>query len=437
MRFSILYNVFIRDLRKQQKRITLTLVALGWGTISIMLLLGFGEGLQQQLTVNMRGMGSGIGVIWGGQTSMPFNGLGKGRPIWLRPGDPAYLKKSVPSIKHIGGEYHRWGSDVRYGDNILSEHIAGVPAIWEDIRNFIPIQGGRMINEIDVAKKRRVAFLGYDCWERLFVHDQAAAGDDKLFNRSATMEGPGPRDAVGKQILINGAPFTVIGVMVDKMQMSSYTGQDRSTIAIPNTTFEALYGDPYLDNIVVMPHDVSRMDEMEKGITAALASKYRFHPEDEDAVSMWDVAATQRETTNMLLGIKIFLGIIGGLTLLIAGVGVANIMYVSIKERTREIGVKMALGARKIYILSQFLVEALIITFLGGFGGMAVVYVATEAFKRVPMESDVMEFMGRPTISFEIGITVIIILGVMGLLSGFFPALRAASVNPVESLRYE
>lgn len=436
MKPSILYNVFIRDLRKQQKRIALTLIALAWGTISIMLLLGFGEGLQQQLTINMRGMGSSIGVLWGGQTSKPIAGMGKGRPIWLMPGDPEYLKKSVPGIKHIGGEYHRWGSDVRYDGNILSEHVAGVPAVWEDIRNFIPMQGGRMINEIDVAKKRRVAFLGFEVWERLFASDQSA-DNDNFFNRSASLKGVQPRDAIGKQILINGAPFTVIGVMIDKMQMSSYTGQDNSTIAIPNATFKALYGDKYLDNIVLMPHDVGQMDQVEKEVTAAMAAKYKFHPEDDRAISMWDVAETQRETTNMLLGIKIFLGIIGGLTLLIAGVGVANIMYVSIKERTREIGVKMALGARKVYILTQFLIEALIITFLGGAGGMAIVYVATEAFKRVPMESDVMEFMGRPTISFEIGLTVIIILGVMGLLSGFFPALRAASVNPVDSLRYE
>lgn len=435
MRLSILYNVFVRDLQKQQKRIALTLIALGWGTISIMLLLGFGEGLQQQLTVNMRGMGSGIGVLWGGQTSIPFNGMGKGRAIHLMKEDPEFIKEKVPDVKYIGGEYHRWGSDVRYGNNILSEHVAGVPAIWENIRNYIPIQGGRMINEIDVAKKRRVVFLGYEVWKRLFVNDQDA-DDDKIFMQNANIQAD-PRDCIGKQILINGAPFTVIGVMVDKMQMSSYSGQDVSTIAIPNTTFKALYGDPYLDNIVLMPEDPNRMDEVEKKITAAMASKYRFHPDDENAISMWDVAETQRETINMLLGIKIFLGIIGGLTLLIAGVGVANIMYVSIKERTREIGVKMALGARKAYILWQFLVEALIITFVGGFGGMAIVYVATEAFKRVPMDSDVLTFMGRPTISFEIGLTVIVILGVMGLLSGFFPALRAASVNPVESLRYE
>jgi putative ABC transport system permease protein len=144
-----------------------------------------------------------------------------------------------------------------------------------------------------------------------------------------------------------------------------------------------------------------------------------------------------REFDNIMLGVKIFMMIIGGLTLLIAGVGVANIMYVSIKERTREIGIKMAVGARRSYILWQFLLEALLITFTGGALGMSVSYVLTEGFKRIPIESEIMDFLGRPTLSFEIGLIVIVILSVMGIFSGLFPALRAASVNPVESLRYE
>jgi putative ABC transport system permease protein len=140
---------------------------------------------------------------------------------------------------------------------------------------------------------------------------------------------------------------------------------------------------------------------------------------------------------NVMLGIKIFLGIIGGLTLIIAGVGVANIMYVSVKERTREIGIKMAVGAKKSLILSQFLLEAIIITFLGGAGGMSIAYILTEAFKRVPIQSNVLDFMGRPTVDLSIGLVVVIILGIMGVLSGFFPALRASSIKPVEALRYE
>ncbi|MBN1212081.1 MAG: FtsX-like permease family protein, partial [candidate division Zixibacteria bacterium] len=176
---------------------------------------------------------------------------------------------------------------------------------------------------------------------------------------------------------------------------------------------------------------------IEKKIYQVMGAKYRFDPTDDRALSIWDTVSGSQEFDNIMIGIKMFLGIIGFLTLLTAGVGVANIMYVSIKERTREIGIKMAVGAKKSLILYQFLLEALLITFVGGGLGMSVSYIFTEGFKRVPLDNPVMDFMGKPTISLEIGVIVIVILGIMGLLSGIFPAMRAASTNPVESLRYE
>ncbi|MBU8934490.1 MAG: ABC transporter permease [candidate division Zixibacteria bacterium] len=413
--FATVYNVFIRDFRKQKKRIALTLLALGWGTISIMLLLGFGEGLHSQLTINRRGMGDEISILWGGQTTIPYKGYGKGRRIHLFKEDPAYLKDRIPEIRYIAGEYHRWGVAVKYGDKVLSEHINGIGPEFEMMRAHIPMMGGRMINELDIELKRRVAFLGDAFKERLF----------------------GDEDPIGKQMLINGMPFTVIGVMQEKMQMNSYSGSDEDKVSIPATTFKTVFGDPWLDNIVYQPWDVDNMKAVERQVYEAMGARYKFDPNDERALSIWDTAESAREFNNILMGINIFLGIIGGLTLLIAGVGVANIMYVSIKERTREIGVKMAVGARRSYILAQFLIEALLITFFGGFGGMAISYILTEGFKRIPIESDVLDFMGRPTISMETGLIVVSILGIMGIISGLFPAMRAASVNPVESLRHE
>lgn len=418
MNFTMMYNLFVRDFRKQKKRITLTLVALAWGTMSIMLLLAFGEGLHRQMALNERGLGNNIGVLWGGQTTKAFKGLGKGRPIRFVAEDPEYIAARIPEIKQIAGEYHRWGVQIRHGETIVSEHITGVHPSYEDMRFHIPQAGGRMINQIDMDKRRRVAFLGWDLKERLF----------------------GESDAIGKQILVNSIPFTVIGVMAEKMQMSSYEGMDEDLLAMPSTTFKAIFGDPWLDNIVYQPHDPGDMPAIEKKLYEILGAKYKFDPTDDRALSIWDVVAGQQEFSNIMIGIKMFLGIIGSLTLLIAGVGVANIMYVSIKERTREIGIKMAVGAKRKLILSQFLTEAVMITFTGGAAGMTISYLLTEGFKRMPLgpeAADVIDFMGRPTVSFEIGLIVVGILGLMGLLSGLFPAMRAASVNPVESLRYE
>jgi putative ABC transport system permease protein len=438
MQWSTVYNVFIRDFRKQKKRITLTIIALCWGTISIMLLLGFGEGMRRQLTINSKGMGDGIAVMWPGQTSIPYKGLGKGRPIHFLPEDIEYIKSRVPSVREVGGEFQRWGVDMRVGNRVVSEHLNGVTPNYQEMRNHIPRMGGRMVNELDMQLKRRVVFLGERLAERLFGTDTAKGegdGIDDFF--TGPKETVDYADLVGREVLINGIPFTVVGVMTHKMQMNSYEGMDEDKATIPATTFKAIFGDPYLDNLLYAPVDLSRTKETQKEVQEVLAAKYKFDPKDDRAISVWDVAESNKEMDNVLTGIEIFLGIIGGLTLLIASVGVANIMYVSIKERTREIGIKMAVGARRIYILTQFLLEAILITFTGGLLGMGISIAATEIFKRVDIESSVLTFMGRPTISLEIGFIVVTILGIMGILAGLFPAMRAASVSPVESLRYE
>jgi putative ABC transport system permease protein len=419
MKPSILFTVFLRDFRKQKKRMILTLVAILWGTMSIMLLLAFGEGLKRQFAINDRGLGEGIVIMWSGQTAKPYQGFGKGRRIWLRTDDIDYLRRRMPELETVAGEYTRWGAPIKYGTKVLNDRINGIYPEYRDMRNFIPATGGRMIDKLDMDLKRRVAFLGDRTKARLFGEEM-------------------PVDQViGERIYLNGTPFTVVGVMVHKLQMSSYEGQDADMVAIPATTFETIFNDPYLDYILYKPKAADNMAGVEKRVFEVLGAKYKFDPTDDRALRTWDLVEERRVTQSVMFGIEVFLGVIGFLTLFIAGVGVANIMYVSIRERTREIGVKMAVGARRIYILMQFIVEALGITFIGGLIGMAVAYALTELFKLAPIDSEALMMLGRPTVSLEIGLVVTIILGILGFLAGLFPALKAASINPTEALRYE
>jgi putative ABC transport system permease protein len=412
----LIFRLFLRDLKKQRKRITLTIMAIAWGTISIVLLLSFGEGLKRSLTKTQHGLGEDIVIMWGGQTSIPYQGLGKGRRIWFIDEDMELLKKRIPQIEYISGEYARWGVSLTYKKNTVSEHVTGVYPSFKDMRAHYAEMGGRFIDDSDMKNKRRVIFLGNELKKRLFGENE---------------------DAVGKTMILNNIPFTVIGVMIKKMQMGMYGGPDWDKATIPATTFKAIFGHKYLNNIVYKPKDASKAEEVKKEIQKVLGAKYKFDPKDDKALSIWDVIENQKIFSKVLLGFHIFLGIIGGMTLLIAGVGVANIMYVAVKERTREIGIKMALGAKRFHIMSQFLLESLLIAILGGSLGIGISVIIVEIWGAIPVKADWMQWIGKPVISFEIAVITAVILGAIGILSGIFPSRKAATVNPIESLRYE
>lgn len=391
-------------------------MAIAWGTISIVLLLSFGEGVKRALNKARHGLGEDIVIMWGGQTSIPYQGLGKGRRIRFVDEDVALLKKRIPGIGSISGEYVRWGVSLTYKKNTVSERVTGVYPAFKDMRAHYAEIGGRFIDELDMKSKKRVVFLGNELKERLFGKEE---------------------DAIGKTIILNNIPFTVIGVMVKKLQMGMYYGPDWDKSSIPATTFEAIFGHKYLHNIVYKPKDSAKTEDVKKEIQEVLGAKYRFDPEDDKALSLWDVIEGQKIFNKVLLGFHIFLGIIGGMTLLIAGVGVANIMYVAVKERTREIGIKMALGAKRFQIMSQFLLESLLIAILGGGLGIMISIIIVRIWSAIPVQADWMQWLGKPVISLEIAVITAVILGAIGILSGIFPSRKAATVNPVESLRYE
>ena len=416
---ALVFKMFWREFKAQKKRMFLTILGIVWGTMSITVLLAFGDGLHSQLARNQRGLGEGIIIVWGGQTSKPYKGLPRGRPIMFNQDDIAFLRERIPEIEMIGGEYTRWGQSIANKNKMFNRLVNGVTPEYEIMRNMIPEQGGRFINELDMIHKRRVVFLGYEL-----------AGD--LFGEHTP-----PEEIVGQTVEINRIQFTVIGVMKEKMQMGMYSGPDWNRAIVPLTTFKGIWGNRYLSNLVVKLADPNQGEWMEKRIIAELAGKYKFDPEDMSTLGVWDFVSNVKEMDNVMFGMKVFFGLIGGLTLLVAGVGVANIMYVAVKERTTEIGIKMALGAKKYQVMAQFMLEAVLIAFIGGFLGIGLSFALTKMLGAVDFQNQALQWLGKPTISTTIAIITTTILGLIGLVSGFFPSRKAASVNPVESLRYE
>ncbi|MCF7805003.1 MAG: ABC transporter permease [Candidatus Marinimicrobia bacterium] len=410
-----LFRLFFREMGSQKKRIWLTVSGIAWGTLSIILLLSFGEGLKRQLLTANKGLGVNIVILYGGQTSKTYQGLPRGRRIGFTDEDVELLKGKIPEITGISGEYDLWGQSFTYGETTLTERATGVLPPFEYMRTHYPQAGGRFINKTDIEQRRRVVFLGNELKDRLM----------------------GEIDPIGETIHISGTPFTVIGVMQEKMQMSMYGGPDASKASIPSTTLKALEGRTYLSRIVYQVNRTELAPLVEKRVYEILGRKYRFDPEDSKALGIWDTIEQSSMMGNMLTGIQLFLGLIGALTLLIASVGVANIMYVSVKERTREIGVKRALGAKRFHVKQQFILEAALIAVIGGLIGGVFAFIIVTILQNIPFGDGPLQLLGKPTFSVPIFLSTAVILGVVGLAAGFFPAQRAAKVDPIESLRYE
>jgi putative ABC transport system permease protein len=411
---ALVWRLFRADLAHQRKRIALTVLAIGWGTLSIVLLLSFGEGLKRSFAKGSRGMGEGIAVVWGGATTRAWMGLPSGRPVRVREEDAELLRRSVPEIASLSVEFAR-RAPLAVGTKVVNVRLRGVDPEFGLLRNLHPQQGGRFLNEPDSAQKRRVVFLGEELARDLY----------------------GSEDVVGRTLQIAQSTFTVVGVQQKKIQMGMYNGPDRNQASIPAPTFKAMFTDAGVENLVYRPRTIGEGDTAKAELYRVLGRKYHFHPEDERALGVWDTRTGQRINDNITLGIQMFLGIIGGLTLLVGGMGVANIMYAVVKERTREIGVKMALGAKARQVMLPFVLEALLMTVIGGVVGTAVSLGLIFGIAALPLQGEAFDIMGRPTFSPAIAAATALILGVIGTLSGFFPARRAALVNPAVSLRYE
>jgi putative ABC transport system permease protein len=360
------------------------------------------------------GMGEGIAVVWPGATTKAYAGLPSGRTIKFTDEDAEVLRARIPEIAALSREYAvRRGITV--GKKTVNARIRGVDPSFGEMRNIIPEAGGRFVDVLDAAEKRRVIVLGDELAKDLF----------------------GAENAVGKTVQVTQSTFLVIGVMQPKIMMGMYSGPDKTQASIPASTFKAMFTDAKIQNVIYMPVRMELADQAKAQVYRVMASRYRFDPDDNRALQVWDTREDQRIVGNIALGIQIFLGIIGALTLFVGGMGVANIMYAVVKERTREIGVKMALGAKVRQIMAPFVLEALLMTVLGGIIGTTVSLGLMAVIAVLPLKGEAFDFLGRPTFSPAIALATTVILGSIGTLAGYFPARRAASVHPAVSLRYE
>jgi putative ABC transport system permease protein len=396
-----------RDLWSQKLRTFLTTFGIVWGTVAVSLLLAFGHGLHRQMIKSTAGLGDRIVIAWTMRTSMVYEGLGKGRRMRMMEEDIEFLKAHIPLIAGISSEY----SDAliaRFGDRQRLVDVSGVAPSYGAMRNMVPAEGGRFINQLDVAQRRRVVFVGNELADDLF----------------------GSQEAVGETVMLHGSPFLVVGVLKPKEQDSSYSGRDHSKMIVPESTFRALTGQKYLDNFIYKAPTPDLNETLNEKVREALSGRLRFHPDDDQAIQLWDTSEMFVFMDAFMLGFKVFLGIMGVLTLVVGGIGVSNIMNVVVEERTREIGIKMALGARGRAILGQFLLETMILTAIGGAIGLAISFGICAAFP-----TNLEEYVGLPTLSPGLAVLTASVLGLVGFVAGYFPARDASRLDPVVAMK--